>query len=523
MKKELASNTKELFFNNVAHEFRTPLSLILGPADQLLGEIDDPLHQQKLILIKRNALYLKQLIDQLLTLGKMETGNDNLSFQKVSLSSFFNELLYPFSDLAEMHGLTFKRTVSLDEQVYFGDLVKWKIVLNNLISNAVKFTPEGGEVEVKVFVLDNSLKVRVYDTGIGISPQKIPYVFDRYYQEQKHINHYLGTGIGLALCKEVTEQLNGRLYAESVVGEGSTFLWDIPLFGNEKEVLEVFTKANFMDSEEYLSKAASITNGDSLIVKTYEIDENTKEPVVLIAEDSVELRNILKDALSEYKIIEASNGQEAIELAIKYIPRIVVTDLMMPDVDGFELMELLKSDFRTNHIPIVVTSALSEVQHRIDALDKGASAFMPKPFNLKEVKLQIDNLLALQEFNTSDDNKYKLGYKSDLSKKDQEFIERLNATIKERMTKEHFSVANLSNTLNISRVQLHRKVTALCGCSSSSYIKRFKMASAAEWLKQDSLTISEVAFKLGYTSLAHFSRNFKEEYSISPKEFRAIA
>lgn len=523
MKKELASNTKELFFNNVAHEFRTPLSLILGPADQLLGEIEDPLHQQKLILIKRNALYLKQLIDQLLTLGKMETGNDNLSFQKVSLSSFFNELLYPFSDLAEMHGLIFKTTVNLDEEVYLGDLVKWKIVLNNLISNAVKFTPEGGEVEVKVFVFENMLKVRVYDTGIGISPQKIPHVFDRYYQEQKHINHYLGTGIGLALCKEVTEQLNGKLYVESVVGEGSTFLWDIPLSRSEKDVLKVFPKANFMDGEEYLYRAADVTKADSLIVKTYEIDENTEEPVVLIAEDHIELRKILKDALPEYKIIEASNGQEAIELAIKYIPRIVVTDLMMPDVDGFELMELLKSDFRTSHIPIVVTSALSEVQHRIDALDKGASAFMPKPFNLKEVRLQIANLLELQEINPSEDNKYKLVYKSDLSKKDQEFIERLNSTIKEKMTKEHFGVESLSNALNISRVQLHRKVTALCGCSSSSYIKRFKMASAAEWLKQDSLTISEVAFKLGYTSLAHFSRNFKEEYSISPKEFRVSA
>ena len=210
-------------------------------------------------------------------------------------------------------------------------------------------------------------------------------------------------------------------------------------------------------------------------------------------------------------------------MAIKYIPRIVVTDLMMPDVDGFELMELLKSDFRTSHIPIVVTSALSEVQHRIDALDKGASAFMPKPFNLKEVQLQIANLLTLQEINPSEDNKYKLVYKSDLSKKDQEFIERLNATITDKMTKEHFGVEDLSNALNISRVQLHRKVTALCGCSSSNYIKRFKMASAAEWLKQESLTISEVAFKLGYTTLAHFSRNFKEEYSISPKEFRANA
>jgi DNA-binding response OmpR family regulator/anti-sigma regulatory factor (Ser/Thr protein kinase) len=521
MKKELASNTKELFFNNVAHEFRTPLSLILGPADQLLGEIENPLHQQKLILIKRNALYLKQLIDQLLTLGKMETGNDNLSFQKVSLSSFFGELLYPFSDLAEMHGLVFKKTVSLDEEIYLGDIVKWKIVLNNLISNAVKFTPEGGEVEVKVFVFENMLKVRVYDTGIGISPQKIPHVFDRYYQEQKHINHYLGTGIGLALCKEVTEQLDGKLYVESVVGEGSTFLWDIPLFRKEKDVLKVFSKANFMDGEEYLSKAAGIAD-DSLIVKTYEIDENTEDPVVLIAEDHLELRQILKDALPNYKIIEASNGQEAIELAIKYIPRIVITDLMMPDVDGFELMELLKSDFRTSHIPIIVTSALSEVQHRIDALDKGASAFMPKPFNLKEVKLQIANLLALQEINPSEE-KHKLIYKNDLSKKDQEFIERLNATIKKKMTKEHFGVEDLSNTLNISRVQLHRKVTALCGCSSSNYIKRFKLASAAEWLKQDSLTISEVAFKLGYTSLSHFSRNFKEEYSISPKEFRASA
>lgn len=521
MKKELASNTKELFFNNVAHEFRTPLSLILGPVDQLLGDIENPLQQQKLILIKRNALYLKQLVDQLLTLGKMEAGNGNLSFQQVSLRSFFNELLYPFSDLADMHGLIFRKTISLNNKIVLGDLVKWKIVLNNLISNAVKFTPEGGVVEVKAFVFEGMLKVRVYDTGIGISPQKIPHVFDRYYQEEKHINHYLGTGIGLALCKEVTEQLNGQLYVESTVGEGSTFLWDIPLFSAKKQVLDIFPNGNFIDGDEYLSKAALATNGDLNILKTFEIDENTEAPVILVAEDHVELRHILKEALPEYTIIEASNGQEAIELAIKYVPHIVVTDLMMPDVDGFELMELLKSDFRTSHIPIVVTSALSEVQHRINALDKGASAFMPKPFNLKEVKLQIANLLELQELNLNGDNRYNLGYKDNLSQKDQEFIERLNATIKEKMTEEQFGVERLSNALNISRVQLHRKVTALCGCSSSSYIKRFKMASAAEWLKQSSLSISEVAFKLGYLSLAHFSRNFKEEYNMSPKEFRA--
>lgn len=521
MKKDLASSTKELFFNNVAHEFRTPLSLILGPTDQLLNEIEDPVFHQKLTLIKRNALYLKQLIDQLLTLGKMETGHDQVSFQKVSLNAFFTELLQPFKALAELHNLTFKETVTLDNSVFIGDLVKWKIVLNNLISNAIKFTPEGGEVEVKVFVHEGLLKVRVYDTGIGISPQKIPHVFDRYYQEQKHINHYLGTGIGLALCKEVTEQLNGDLSVESEVGEGSIFLWNTPLFTEKSDVEKAFDNVSFVDGEEYLSQASGNGVAHTVISKTYEIDEDTEEPVVLIAEDNIEIRGILKDEFSDFKILEANNGQEAIELAIKYIPRIVITDLMMPDVDGFELMELLKGDFRTSHIPIVVTSALSEVQHRIDALDKGASAFLPKPFNLKEVRLQIANLLALQEVNATEETKHKLVQKQDLSQKDQEFIERLNGFIDENMTTEHFGVEDLSNMLHISRVQLHRKVKALCGISTSHYIRRYKLANAAEWLKKGSLSVTEVAYKLGYTSLAHFSRNFKGEFNITPKEFRA--
>ncbi|MCT4623077.1 MAG: hybrid sensor histidine kinase/response regulator, partial [Schleiferiaceae bacterium] len=390
MDKDPAFTTKELFFNNVAHEFRTPLSLILSPADQLLGEIDDPVHQQKLILIKRNALYLKQLIDQLLALAKMEDGHDNITYQEVELNMFFEELLTPFFNLAEMHNLEFATDVKVNNEIYLGDIVKWKIVLNNLISNAIKFTPEGGKVDVKVYLTDDVLKVQVNDTGIGISPQKIPHVFDRYYQEQKHINHYIGTGIGLALCKEIAVQLKGDLYVESEVGEGSTFFWDAPLFRTEEEVTKEFPKVTFVEKTEVQIEptVSKLQNKEELIVKTYEIDENTEEPVVLIAEDNLELRKVLKESLSTYTIVEASNGQEAIELAIKYIPAIVITDLMMPDVDGFELIELLKGDFRTSHIPIVVTSALSEVQHRIDALDKGASAFIPKPFNLKEVKLQ---------------------------------------------------------------------------------------------------------------------------------------
>ncbi|MCT4622321.1 MAG: DNA-binding response regulator, partial [Schleiferiaceae bacterium] len=283
-----------------------------------------------------------------------------------------------------------------------------------------------------------------------------------------------------------------------------------------------FPKVTFVEKTEVQIEptVSKLQNKEELIVKTYEIDENTAAPVVLIAEDNLELRKVLKESLSTYTIVEASNGQEAIELAIKYIPAIVITDLMMPDVDGFELIELLKGDFRTSHIPIVVTSALSEVQHRIDALDKGASAFIPKPFNLKEVKLQIANLIDLQDKEASKRSEHWMEYKQNLSKKDQEFIERLNEIIDEKLSQEHLSVEELSQIFGISRVQLHRKVTALCGCSASVYVKRYKLAHAAEWLRKDSLNISDVAYSLGYSSLAHFSRNFKKEFNMSPKEYR---
>ena len=195
----------------------------------------------------------------------------------------------------------------------------------------------------------------------------------------------------------------------------------------------------------------------------------------------------------------------------------------MPDVDGFELIDLLKGDFRTSHIPVVVTSALSEVQHRINALKKGASAFLPKPFNLKETRLQIDNLLKLQGEIEKERRTQWLEYKSELTRTDQEFIENLNDIIEENLSLEHFGVETLSHELGVSRVQLHRKISAVCGCSASNYIKRYKLAHAAKWLREKTLSISEIGYKLGYSSIAHFSRSFKNEYKISPKEFREKA
>jgi len=519
MDKDIASSTKELFFNNIAHEFRTPLSLILSPTDQLLNSLEDPVHKQKLVLIKRNALYLKQLIDQLLALAKMEDGHDQYTFQKILLQNFFEDLLAPFGDLAEMHNIIYKVRQNFTNELVYGDAVKWGIVLKNLISNAIKFTPEGGKVSISAMVENNILKISVKDTGIGIAAQKVPHVFDRYYQEQKHINHYIGTGIGLALCKEMSDQLNAELYVESVAGKGSTFFWNVPLYKTKEEVLSVFEKAEFVDGNSEEWAQPNINNKDRLI-KTYHIDENTETDVVLIAEDNIELRKLLVESLSKFEIIEASNGQEAIELAIKYIPKIVITDLMMPDVDGFELMEMLSSDFRTNHIPVIVTSALSEVQHRLDALDKGASAFISKPFNLKEVELHVTNLVKFSNLESEKRNKNWVEYKQNLSNKEQEFVQNMNEILEDNLNEEHFNVEELCGQLGISRVQLHRKVKAMCGCSAAQYIKKHKLAQAAEWLNKGGETISEIAFKLGYSSLAHFSRSFKKEFSLTPKEFK---
>ncbi len=520
MNEDITSSTKELFFNNIAHEFRTPLSLILGPTEQLLNSLDDPIQQQKLILIRRNALYLKQLIDQLLALSKMDDGHDSYHFHKIKLQDFFSNLLSPFSDLAEMHNIKFKIRQDFNDAVYYGDSIKWSIVINNLVSNAIKFTPEGGKVSVLVKVVNKMLSISVKDTGIGIAAKKIPHVFDRYYQEQKHINHYIGTGIGLALCKEISDQLNAEIYVESVAGHGSTFYWNLPLYESEEEVLENYPTAVFTENPEDDKKTLKETNQDYLI-KAYHIDENTENDVVLIAEDNVELRKLLVESLSKFEIIEASNGQEAIELAIKYIPKIVITDLMMPDVDGFELIELLGSDFRTSHIPIIVTSALSDIQHRINALDKGASAFINKPFNLKEVELHVSNLIKISNLEIEKRGNNWMEYKNNLSKVEQEFVQNMNSVIDDSLDEEHFNVEELSGQLGISRVQLHRKVKVMCGCSAAQYIKKYKLAQAAEWLNRGGQTISEIAFRLGYSSLAHFSRSFKKEFGLSPKDFKS--
>lgn len=515
------SSTKDLFFNNIAHEFRTPLSLIISPAQQLLHEIDNPVHHQKLKMINRNAIYLKQLIDQLLALAKIDDGQEGLKIHGINGGEFFKELFMPFNALAEIKSISYNYKIVGLDKLLFIDTLKIKIILNNLIANAIKFTPEKGEVDVSTICINQTIRIRISDTGIGIKKSKIPHVFDRFYQEDRHVKHYIGTGIGLALCKELVTQLKGKIYVESEPGEGSIFFVEIPCCCSQEEVHETYPNNCIVDTQ--ARKIHKEVPDIESVSKTYEIDENTENPVILLVEDNDEIRTLLKEACDGYTILEANNGQDGVDLAMKYIPRIVVTDLMMPDMDGFEMIEILRGDFRTNHIPVVVVSALNEVQHRLDALAKGASAYIPKPFNLNEVKLQVDNLLALQNKEQSERAKEFLTFKEDLSNVDLRFIENINEVLNQHISEEHFSVENLSVLIGVSRVQLHRKLKAITGYSSSVYIKRYKMAIASNWLTSTSLTVSEVSYKLGYTSVAHFSRSFKEVFDYSPSKYKVMA
>lgn len=493
------------FFANISHEFRTPLTLIDGPINDLLAESTDQKSKTNLEIIKRNSHRLKRLINQLLDFSKLEANKLIINKKEVAVFKFLRAITASFSSLAANHDLNYKIEIPSSNKIAFLDEEKIEIVIYNLISNAIKYTLPGGEVYLSVEEKKHGIKITVTDTGIGLDHDDKERIFERYYRSKD--GHTIeGTGIGLALSKELIELMNGTIQVESEKGKGTTFIIELPL-----EITEISSDINIK---------VAITNDDKNKKEKIKLPADANK--ILLVEDNEDLRTYIKGILgNHYQLLEAIDGEKGLKIAQKEIPDIIISDLMMPKMEGDELCRLLKSDEKTSHIPFIMLTAKATEEDKIKGLAYGADDYLTKPFDKKELQLKIKNTIEQRmrlqqklqkELITSPD-------RENISSKEDRFILKLRDIIVDNLNEADLNISFLCAEMALSRVQLYRKVLALTGLSTSDFIRKIRIQKAAQLLESNWGTISEVAYEVGFNNLSYFTKCFKEFYDQTPSAF----
>ena len=514
------------FYTNITHELRTPLTLILGPLEDMQKDTSLPVKQaQKLSVIHQSALRLLNLINQILEFRKTETQNKRLCVCKGNIAPLIYEIGLKYKELNQKTKIDFRIQIEKEEMLLFFDKEIVTIVLDNLISNAIKYTEQGCITLSLYQTVRNEVaytEIKVSDTGYGISAEALPHIFDRYYQESgKH--QASGTGIGLALVKNLVELHEGEIRAESVQNEGSTFY--ISLLTDN-----IYPNALHADSTEPAAKedTAQATTSEN----TSEPTVDNGKPILLIVEDNEEIQKYIAESFSDsFEVITADNGEEGKQQALSHIPDIIVSDIMMPVMDGITLCRQLKEDVRTSHIPIILLTAKDSLQDKEEGYEVGADSYLTKPFSASLLRSRINNLLEsrkklITQFqaqpvpgNQTDLNEKRIIIAEALSKLDNEFIERITLLIEENLSSEKIDITYLSDKMCMSGSTLYRKMKALTGLSTNEYIRKVKMQNAERLLLEGKFNISEIAYKVGMNSTGYFRQCFKEEFGVSPSDY----
>lgn len=518
---------KSRFFTNISHEFRTPLTLILGPLDALQLEVQGDTAKKQLQVIQRSAQRLLKLINQMLNLSKLEAGKLELKASPQNIVPYLRGLVFSFHSLAEKKKILLNFESTEDEILVFLDAEKIEQIITNLLSNAFKFTKELGKISVSLQRMNwqekPSLQIMVKDTGNGISQDQLPYIFDRFFQaDASDTKEHEGTGIGLALAKELALLHKGDIAVESEKGKGSTFYLYLPL-----------GKAHLNEDEVMIIPHEMITEPEPVPTNTREVivqnspslnSETEEKPLLLVVEDHPDLQDYIYGILSsEYQIIQAENGKNGLEKAQTYIPNLIISDVMMPKMNGITLCKHLKNDIRTSHIPVVLLTAKTTEEDKLTGLESQADDYLTKPFNTRELRIRIKNLITIREkmqekFRGSVIVKPK---EIEVSSMEQVFLEKLMQLLEENLSDEGFGVEQLSDEIGMSRVHLHRKLQALTNHSPSQFIRRFRLQRAMDLLQKNAATIAEVAYTVGFSSPTYFTKCFVEQYGYPPKEVKA--
>ena len=512
---------KSHFFANISHEFRTPLTLIIGQIETLLDSENDRNRKKKLISVNNSAGQLLSLINQLLDLSKLEAGKMELTTKKQNIVPFLKNHFFSFESLSETKNITLNFSSSRSAMNVRFDTDKMEKVFFNLFSNAIKFTEPGGHIDVSVDVLKPNkdiIEIRVKDSGIGISSERLPYIFDRFYQaDSSNTRKYEGTGIGLSLAHEMVLLHNGTIDVVSEEGVGTEFIICLPF---EEGTGPVDHESDV--DEQLLAEADSVSKP----IPDFDTLLSDHDEIVLIVEDNGDVRSFIAEQLrGEYKILEAANGMEGIAVSQGTIPDLIITDLMMPEMDGYAFSEKIRSDEKTSHIPIIMLTAKAGLSPKIEGLELGIDAYLTKPFHVKELQTRVRTLIQQRKNLKQQFSKATYFKPSVIAKTpvDQTFLGKAIEVIDHHIREESFLVEDFALSLNMSISQLNRKLNALVGQSAGNFVRSVRLQRSAELLNQTDKTIAEICYEVGFNDQAYFSRSFKKQYGKSPTAFRKLS
>lgn len=518
------------FFTNITHELRTPLTLILGPLEDLMEdkEIAERVHH-KIGCIHASAERLLNLINDILEFRKTQTQNRKLTVAKANLGALVREIGVRFKDLNQNSRLNIRLNIKTGVPELYFDSEVINTVINNLMSNAIKYTPEGSITLSLTMPEDNTVAIAVEDTGYGIDKDALPHICDRYYQENG--NHQAsGTGIGLALVKSLATLHQAELTVESEKGRGSKFTFSL-------KADRTYPEALHKDDNQDLATAENAEENETT---SKEPTEDIR-PLLLIVEDNADIRLYIEESLHEdYRIIQACNGREGMEQAFSKVPDIIVSDIMMPEMDGIKMTHILKEDIRTSHIPIILLTAKTSINDQEEGYDSGADSYLTKPFSAKLLHSRIRNILSgrrrladyivqknISQFETSADEQQTSQKATEekedamtcqISNLDKKFLEKLNKLIENHISTDDLDMAFMTDKMAMSHSTFYRKVKALTGMSANEYIKKAKLRHSMTLLKKGEYSIAEVAILAGFNNLGNFRESFKREFGKSPSE-----
>jgi signal transduction histidine kinase/ligand-binding sensor domain-containing protein/DNA-binding response OmpR family regulator len=531
---------KSRFFANISHEFRTPLTLILGPTEEAIADGHDEKSKTVFRNVRRNAKRLLVLINQLLELAKIESGKMKLDLKQADIVAFVRGTFTGFQQLAEQKQIQLYFSSEVERCEFYFDRDKIEKIVHNLLSNAIKFTPANGKVHVKLAAQTGQTPqaptsddaassaaapglfiLTVTDTGIGIATNRLLRIFDRFYQaDASGTREHEGTGIGLSLTKELVELHCGTIQAASSQGKGTAFVITLPMDFNNSRRPEVREGRKSQESD-YRSMPTGRVHTPGWIKGTRSGTSSNTKPLLLVVEDNLELRDYVKECMADsYRVIEAANGSAGVEQAMQNVPDLIISDIMMPQMNGMDLCGILKADTRTCHIPIILLTAKADQDDKLDGLRGGADDYVTKPFTVAEIQVRVANLIEQRRklrhyfsqrvlLKPDDGDELSL---------DDAFLQKVRKITVENMEDPDFSVEALARELAVSRMQLHRKLKALTGQTCTEFIRTLRLLRAKQLLQQGRGSVTEIAFEVGFNHLSYFSKCFRTHYGHLPSE-----
>ena len=545
MKREHAEQLNEAklqFFINISHEIRTPMTLIINPLEKLLAEKKGGEVQKTYLMIYRNAQRILRLINQLMDIRKLDKGQMFMKFRETDMVGFIDDVMLTFDYMARKKKIHFSFEHAMPQLKVWVDMNNFDKILMNIFSNAFKYTPEQGEITVSLSTgrdatrrdpLKEYFEITVTDSGIGLDREKIERIFERFYQIDNDVTKSnFGTGIGLHLSRSLVELHHGIILAENREdAPGSRFVIRIPLGSAHLRTDELEDVEALITPHAVLVKPEKTDLEEVFEEEEGEEDEESKKTGkaknrmrILIVEDEEEILSYLKEELEgDYRIMTRKNGREAYDTILADTPDLVISDIMMPEMDGLSLCRKIKQNTNVNHVPVILLTAKSKPEDTMEGMATGADAYMVKPFNTELLKSTIANLLANRKLLKSkfsgaqqqEDKVQKLSMKS----ADEILMSKIMKVINENLSNPDLNVEMLAANVGLSRVHVHRKLKELTNLSARDFIKNIRLQQAAALLKEKKLTVSEVAYATGYTNLSHFSSSFKEVHGMSPKEY----